>query len=80
MKSATVELGASARPRAALPLDAGTGPADPGRHARRSALAARPADGLIRKLAGPRRPAITPGNPTSHEPIPTTPIKLEASR
>ena len=61
MKSATVELGAYARLRAAPLLDAGTDPAHPGRHACRPALAARPADGLIRKLAGPRRPAITPG-------------------
>ena len=59
--SATVESGAYAHLRAAPLLDAGTGPADPGRHACRPALAARPADGLIRKIAGPRRPAITPG-------------------
>ena len=64
MKSATVELGAYA-PRklpycwtpeqvrqilAALPAL----PAE-------RALAVCPADGLIRKLVGPRRPAITPG-------------------
>ena len=61
MKSATVELGAYAHPRAAPLLDAGTGPADPGRHARRPALAVCPADGLIRKIADPRRPANAPG-------------------
>ena len=61
MNSATVESGAYARPQAAPLLDAGTGPADPGRHARRPTLAVRPADGLIRKIAGPRRPAITSG-------------------
>ena len=60
MNSAIVELGAYAHSRAAPLLDAGAGPADLGRHARRPALAARPADGLIRKVAGPRRPAITP--------------------
>ncbi len=61
MKSATVESGTYAQPRAAPLLDAGKGPADPSRHARRPALAFRPADGLIRKIANPRRPAITPG-------------------
>ena len=61
MKSATVESGTYAQPRAAPLLDAGKGSADPSRHARRPALAFRPADGLIRKIANPRRPAITPG-------------------
>ena len=61
MKSTIVESGAYAHLRAAPLLDAGTGPADPGRHACRPALAICPADGLIRKMIGPRRPAITPG-------------------
>ena len=61
MKSATVELGAYAHPRAAPLLEAGAGPVNPGGHARRLALAVRSADGRIRKLAGPLRPAITPG-------------------
>ena len=61
MNFAIVESGAYAHPRAAPLLEAGTGPADPGRHACRPALADRRADGLMRKLAGPRRPAITPG-------------------
>ena len=61
MKSTIVELGAYAHPRATPLLEAGPVPADPGRHACRPALADRPADGLIRELTGPRRPAITPG-------------------
>ena len=61
MKSATVESGAYAHPLDAPLLDVGTGPADPGRHASQPALAVHPADGLIQKIAGPRRPAITPG-------------------
>ena len=79
MKSAIVELGAYAQPRAAPLLDAGTGPANPARHAGQIALAVRPADGLIRNwLAHGVRPSRR-GNPVSHEPIPTRPIKLEAS-
>ena len=61
MNFAIVESGAYAHLRAAPLLDAGTGPADPGRHARRPALAVCHADGLIRKITGPRRPAIAPG-------------------
>ena len=80
MKSTIVESGTYAHLRATPLLDAGAGPADPGRHARRPTLAVRPADGLIRKLIGPRRPAITPGgNSVSHKPVSTRPIKLEAS-
>ena len=41
-KSATVESGTYAYPRAAPLLDAGTGPANPGRYARWLALAVRP--------------------------------------
>ena len=54
MNSAIVESGAYARPRAAPLLDAETGPANPGRHTRRSALAVRPA-----AVAGHSSPTVT---------------------
>ncbi len=54
MNSAIVESGAHARPRAAPLLDVGTGPANPGRHTRRSALAVRPA-----AVAGHSSPTVT---------------------
>ena len=56
MNSAIVESGggAYARPRAAPLLYAGTSPANPGRHTRRSALAVRPA-----AVAGHSSPAVT---------------------
>ena len=44
-------IGGVSPPASCPMLDAGTGPADPGR----------PADGRIRKIAGPRRAAIMPG-------------------
>ena len=50
-KSATVKLGAYADPRAAPLLDTGTGPANPGRHARWPALAVRPAAAARRAKA-----------------------------
>ena len=47
-------IGAHARPRAAPLLDAGTGPANPGRHARRPVLAVRAA-----AVAGHSSPTVT---------------------
>ena len=59
MKSAIVELGGM--PTRELPHYWTPEQGNLGRYARRPALPARPADGLICKIAGPRRPAITPG-------------------
>ena len=80
MNSVIVGLGAYPHPRAAPLLDTGTRPADPGRHARRSAMGVSPATVAFHAAPGGGARSAVAGHPNFSAAAPVTVKKGKGGR